>query len=320
MNQTSQDTGLAAATESTPPSRRNPAADFPLFTENLSRRFNKTLALDSVNLRIPRGTTYGLIGLNGAGKSTLIRILIGLLPPTSGRALLRGHDPITNPIDARTSVGYVPDRPTAYPWMRIDEAIAFCRALQPGWSDDRCVELVKRFRLDITKRIGKLSKGTAAKVSLLLALAHDPEVLILDEPTDGLDPVARDDLLEGVLASVCERPRTVLMSSHSLTDIQKMTDWIGLMHEGRLAIQCPTEELIQSTKRLRTIVPDGQPVPHTPEGTILVRRDGRQWSATVRNFSQSAATAFPPESFTIEDLTLDDIFKDFVRGQQEVTT
>src|SRR5262249_32979925 len=142
------------------------------------------------------------------------------LPPTSGRILIRGHDPRTHPVEAKTSVGYVPDRPTAYPWMRIDQAISFCRSLQPNWNDRYAADLVKRFRLDVTKCIGKLSKGTAAKVSLLLALAHDPEVLILDEPTDGLDPVARDDFLEGVLASVCERPRTVLMSSHALADVQ----------------------------------------------------------------------------------------------------
>ncbi len=292
----------------------------PIQTENLSRRFHKTLALDSVNLNLPRGCTYGLIGLNGAGKSTLIRILMGLLPPTSGRALIHGHDPRTHSIQAKTSVGYVPDRPTAYPWMRIHEAVSFCAALQPGWSDTRCAELLKRFRLDLNARIGKLSKGTAAKVSLLLALAHDPEVLILDEPTDGLDPVARDDFLEGVLASVCERPRTVLMSSHALTDIQKMTDWIGLMHEGRLAIQCPTEELVRTTKRIRTILADGQPAPAPPPDSILIRRDGRQWSATIRNFSDEATRSLPPDSFTTEDLTLDDIFKDFVRGRQETAS
>lgn len=305
----------ALDSQPTPAEPTFPATDAAIRTENLTRVFGKHTALDSVNLHVPRGSTFGLIGLNGAGKSTLIRILVGLLPPTSGRALLRGHDPMTHPIEARTSLGYVPDRPTAYPWMRIDEAIAFCRALQPGWSDERCKELVSRFRLDVTKHIGKLSKGTAAKVSLLLALAHDPEILILDEPTDGLDPVARDDFLEGVLSSVCDHPRTVLMSSHSLTDIQRMTDWIGLMHAGRIAIQCPTDELLRTTKRIRAVIADGQPIPATPDGTIFSRRDGRQWTATVRHFTEDNLRSLP-EGFTVEDLSLDDVFKDFIRGQE----
>src|ERR1043165_8089546 len=164
-----------AGAESPSPAARAPA-DHAILTERLSRRFGRTLAVDAINLRIPRGSTYGLIGLNGAGKSTTIRMLMGLLPASSGRIVIRGHDPRIDPVAAKTSVGYVPDRPTAYPWMRIDEAIAFCRALQPNWNDIYAADLVRRFRLDTTKRIGKLSKGTAAKVSLLLALAHDPEV------------------------------------------------------------------------------------------------------------------------------------------------
>lgn len=295
----------------------NAATDCAVLTESLSKRFGKMLAVDSVNLRIPRGCTYGLIGLNGAGKSTVIRMLMGLLPPTSGRVLMRGLDPQMDPVEAKLSVGYVPDRPMVYPWMRIDEAMWFCKALQPKWNDAYAGELVKRLRLDVTKRIGKFSKGTAAKVSLLLALAHDPEVLILDEPTDGLDPVARDDFLEGVLASVCEHERTVLMSSHALSDVQRMADWIGLMHDGKLMIQCPTEELVRTTKRIKIVLPDGAAPSTPPPGTILDRREGRQRTITVREFTPQSTAGMTGDQIAVEDLSLDDIFKDFIRGQQE---
>lgn len=296
------------------------AAGAPIRTEGLTRRFGQHVAVSDVSLRVPRGGTYGLIGLNGAGKSTTIRMIMGLLPPTTGRVLLNNIDVARDPTRSRLGVGYVPDRCVVHPWMRVGDAIWYCRRLQPGWNDARCAELVKRFRLDLSQPVGKLSKGTAAKLSLLLALAHDPEILILDEPTDGLDPVARDDFLEGVLAAACERDRTVLMSSHNLSDVQRIADHVGLIHEGRLVIQCPTEELVQSTKRLRLVVPDGAPGAPPPGGTIYSRRDGREWTLTVRDFDHAAAeqlrATVGSTHLAVEDVTLDDIFKDFVRGQE----
>jgi ABC-2 type transport system ATP-binding protein len=302
------------------PAPEAPPDALAIQTADLVKRFGPTLALDGVNLRVPRGGTYGFIGLNGAGKTTTIRVLLGLLPPTSGRVTLRGVDVAAGREQARLGVGYVPDRCVVHPWMRVRQAVAFCRRLQPRWNDAYCDELARRFRLDLRQRVGRLSKGAAAKLSLLLALAHEPEVLILDEPTDGLDPVARDDFIEGVLASVAERDRTVLMSSHALGDVERLADHVGLIHAGRLAIQCPTDELVRTTKRLRLVLRDDAPAPAPPPGTLLVRRDGRQWAATVRNFDpamlpplQAAATS---QTVQVEDLTLDAIFKDFVRGQE----
>lgn len=306
--------------------QRSPGAAAPGYegdairTEGLSKRFGQTAAVADLALQVPRGRTYGLIGLNGAGKSTTIRMIMGLLPPTSGRVMLRGVDVWQDPVAAKTGVGYVPDRPNVYPWMRIGQAMAFCKRLQPRWRDAYAADLLKRFRLDPDQKVGKLSKGMAAKLSLLLALAHDPEVLILDEPTDGLDPVARDDFLEGVLAAACEQERSVLMSSHALDDVQRMADTIGLMHGGRLVIQRPTEELVRTTKRLRMVLPDGGPPPPAVPGAILQRREGRQLTITVCDFAPAAVeglrTQTRAEVVAIEDLTLDEIFKDLVRGRE----
>jgi ABC-2 type transport system ATP-binding protein len=310
------------ASASTPlaPAVPTPGADLAIATEGLTRLFRGIPAVEEVNLRVPRGGTYGFIGLNGAGKTTTIRMIMGLLAPTSGRVLLRGVDVARDRERSRLRVGFVPDRCIVHPWMRVDEAIWFCRRLQPRWNDGYCADLLKRFRIDAGKRVGKLSKGTAAKLSLLLALSHEPDVLILDEPTDGLDPVARDDFLEGVLASVCEHDRTVLMSSHALSDVERMADHLGLIHNGRLAIQCGMEELVRTTKRIRLVLPDGGTPPKAPPGAILIRREGRECTITIRGFDPAMLpglqTAAGAAHTAVEDLTLDSIFKDFVRGQE----
>lgn len=294
--------------------------DMAIATDNLTKRFGKRNAVEAIAMRVPRGSTYGLIGLNGAGKSTTIRMIMGLVEPTSGKITLNGRHATGLAWESRLGVGYVPDRCVVHPWMRVSEAIAFCKALQPRWNDAHSKELLERYRLDPAQRVSMLSKGLAAKLSLLLALSHDPDILILDEPTDGLDPLAKDDFLEGVLASACERSRTILMSSHNLADVQRMADYVGLMYEGRLAVQCPAEELVRSTKRVRMLLQDTQGPATRSAGAIHTRREGRELVVTVGSYSEASALEIAREAsatvLTVEDMSLDDIFKDFVRGQE----
>ncbi len=298
-----------------------PTYDFAIRTEGLTKRFGDRTAVDKLDLLMPRGCTYGLIGVNGAGKSTTIRMLMGLMPPTSGIIQMRGIDAGREPMRYLRGVGYVPDRPTIYGWMRVHQALTFTGALQPRWNDGYAHDLLKRFKLDPKQRVKSLSKGLAARLSLLLALAHEPEVLILDEPTDGLDPVARDDFLEGVLGAVCERERSVLISSHALGDVERMADHIGLIHEGRLLVQCPTEELVRTTKRVRVVLKDDAVPGAPPEGTVLSRREGRSWLLTIRGFAADTPERLKSAGRIVEvqDLSLDEIFKDFARGQEART-
>ena len=292
-------------------------ADAVIRTEGLTRRFGGRVAVDGVELRVPRGACYGLIGLNGAGKSTLLRLVVGLLGPSAGRVMIGSADIALEPVAFRRRVGYVPDRPTAYGWMRVGEVLDFARKLRPEWDQARAKEMLERYRLDVKQKVGKLSKGTGAKLSLLLAMAHDPEILVLDEPTDGLDPVARDEFLEEVIGSTAERERTVLISSHALTDVQKMADVIGLLHKGKLAVQCSTDDLVRTTKRLRTVVEDRRS-PAAPAGALCSRRVGREWIVTVRGFTAEMAAAVGEAAggapVTVEDVGLEDVFKDFVCG------
>ncbi len=312
-------TSLAAptpATAASPPA----GTDAAIQTIGLVKRFGARTAVDGLDLTIARGSTYGLIGLNGAGKSTAIRMMMGLLAPTSGRILIDSLAMSAERTTLMGRIGYVPDRPTAYPWMRVSEVIAFSSALRPTWDDARAASMLSGYQLDPRQRIRKLSKGQGAKLSLLLALAHDPSILILDEPTDGLDPIARDDFLEHVLSSVCDKPRTVLMSSHNLGDLQRIADTIGILDAGKLVVQKPTDELLATTKRFVAVLADPGKSPAAPPGTICTRKQGREWTVTVLGSPESALAALRAEpgitQVELVDITLEDIFKDIIRGRQ----
>ncbi len=178
--------------------------------ENLTKRFGATVAVDSLSLAVPRGSTLGLIGPNGAGKSTTIKILMGMLSPTAGDARVLGTSAPANPTWVKQRVGYVPEVQHIYRWMRVGEVIGFCRALYERWNDETCRRMLDLFGLDLCKKVKHLSKGMLVKLSLLLALSHDPEVLVLDEPMSGLDPIAREEFLDGVLRTLCVTPQTTL--------------------------------------------------------------------------------------------------------------
>jgi ABC-2 type transport system ATP-binding protein len=207
-----------------------------------------------------------------------------------------------------------------YRWMRASEVIGFCRTLYKTWNDKLCDELLKLFELDASRKVKHLSKGMVVKLALLLALAHEPEVLILDEPTAGLDPLIREEFLDGVLRTVCERQRTVLFSSHTLSDVQRLADTVGIIHEGRLLAECPTEELLTGTKRIRAVLHDGAQPGEPPAGTIWQRVQQREWLLTVRGFTPATVEQlrgkYPVDSVEVIDLGLEDVFKDFIRGRR----
>jgi ABC-2 type transport system ATP-binding protein len=289
----------------------------------VTRRFGKTTAVDDLTLRIPAGHTFGLIGPNGAGKSTTIKMLLGLLRPQAGRIRILGLDVFAEPSRMKERVGYVPEVPQMYRWMRVRELIGFTRAFYPTWNADECARLLDLFALDPAKKVKHLSKGMAAKLSLLLALAHDPEVLILDEPTSGLDPLVREEFLDGVLGAICKRRRTVLISSHALEDVRRLADTVGLLYEGRLLLQRGVEELLSSTRRIRAVLRDGCLPRHEPAGTVWQHVERREWLLTVSDFTpdllQSLRAENDLENIEVTGLNLEELFKDIVKGRRVAT-
>lgn len=299
---------------------RTPSSEYAIETTCLTKRFRKTPAVTDLDLRIPTGSTFGFIGPNGAGKSTTIRMLMGMLRISGGEARVLGFDPKFDALSIKQRVGYVPELQFIYRWMRVHEAIGFCRSLYDTWNDELCRDLLRQFDLDENKRVKQLSKGMVVKLALLLAVAHEPELLILDEPMAGLDPIAREEVLDGVLQAVCDRGCTILFSSHTLSDVQRMADRVGIIDEGRLLVDCAVDDLLRDTKRIRAVLTDGSAPSHPPEGTIWQRTEKREWLVTVKDFTENTVEQIRSrngvENVEVIDLSLEDIFKDYIRGRR----
>ena len=301
--------------------RMTKSPDSPILLQNVTRRFGRKIVVQDLSLAVPRGSTLGFIGLNGAGKTTTIRMLVGLLAPHRGNITVAGCAMPAYRDGAKGRIGYVPDRPTVYAWMRVQEAIEFTRSFYTNWNTHRCNELVKMFDLDRFQRVKHLSKGQGAKLSLLLALCHDPEVLILDEPTSGFDPIVREEFLEGVLAVTSEKEQTVLFSSHTLADVQRLADSVAVMHEGKLILHSPVDSLLERTKRIRAVLEDESAAREAPPGFVFQQVRGREWTITVQDFAPEQLDFLRSHNrvsqLDVIDVSLDDVFKDLIRGKKE---
>ncbi|MBN1341894.1 MAG: ABC transporter ATP-binding protein [Phycisphaerae bacterium] len=284
----------------------------------VTRRFAGRPAVDDLSLRIPRGTGLGLIGPNGAGKTTTIKILMGLIRRDAGRVAILGLDPAIDDLTVKQRVGYVPEQQFIYRWMRVSEVIHFARAFYATWNADLADRLMTQFDLPPHKKVKHLSKGAAVKLSLLLAMSHEPDLLILDEPMAGLDPVAREELLDAMVQAICDREQTVILSSHTLADVQRLATRVAILNEGRLKVHAAVDELLAGTKRIRAVLKDGAAPGAPPEQTIWQRVQNREWLLTVKDFSPETVdrlrAANTLDQIEVIDLGLEDIFKDYVRG------
>lgn len=289
-------------------------------TIDLTKRFGWTLAVKNLSLQVPQGSTFGLIGPNGAGKSTTIKMLMGVLRPTDGTAKLVGHDTLDEWLPVRQNVGYVPEVHQMDQWMRVGQVVGFCRSLYDSWNDKVCQDMLNLFHLDTNKKVRHLSKGMKVKLSLTLAVSHDPQVLILDEPMAGLDPLAREEFLDGVLRTICERGQTVLFSTHSLDDVQRLADTVGILYDGRLLVHRRIDDLLASTRRLRATLQQESITPEAPDKTIWQQVHGREWLLTVADYSPEIVDRVRSQDgvaqVEVQAIGLEDLFKDFVKSQR----
>jgi ABC-2 type transport system ATP-binding protein len=212
----------------------------------LTRRFGDKTALDSVSLSLPRGAVYGLVGANGAGKTTLIRHIMGLLRAESGAVRVFGLDPVADPVAVLSRIGYLSEENDIPGWMRVDELIRYSRAFYPDWDDPYAEELREAFALDPAAKIKNLSKGQKARMGLLIALAHQPDLLVLDEPSSGLDPIVRRDILGAVIRTIADEGRTVLFSSHLREEVEQVADHVTMISDGRIVLSGALETIKES--------------------------------------------------------------------------
>jgi len=220
-------------------------------TENAVRRFGTTIAVDGLNLEVNEGTVYGFLGRNGAGKTTTIKMLAALLHPHEGTVEVFGEDPWEHTVETKQRIGYLSETQVLYPWMRVGEIIKFCSNFYPQWDFDYTRHLTETFGLDERKKIKALSKGQQRQVGLVLALSHRPDLLLLDEPAGGLDTVVRREFLKMIIELIQEHGKTVFVSSHILTDIERVIDHLGIIEEGRMLIAGSVDDLKESVKRVR---------------------------------------------------------------------
>ena len=209
----------------------------------LTRRFDSKTALDAVSLSMPRGAVYGLVGANGAGKTTLIKHILGLLRAQSGLVRVFGLDPVADPVGVLSRIGYLSEENDLPGWMRVDELIRYSRAFRPTWDDAYAEELQQSFALDPAAKIKNLSKGQKARVGILIALAYRPDLLVLDEPSSGLDPIVRRDILGAIISTIAHEGRTVLFSSHLLEEVEQVADHVTMINRGSIVLSAPLEEI-----------------------------------------------------------------------------
>ncbi len=212
--------------------------------EGILRAYEKGVnVLNGVSFGIEPGQVVGLLGKNGAGKTTLIRIAMGMIEPQEGTVRVLGLDPRSDPIEVKRRVGYVSEEQILPPFLKVGGVIELHRQLYPTWDDEMARGLMKRFELPTGTRIKSLSKGQARRVALLCAVAHRPELLLLDEPASGLDPAARREFLETSIRLLNETGTSILFSSHYMTDVERLADRIVMIHDGGVLIDNSLDEL-----------------------------------------------------------------------------
>jgi ABC-2 type transport system ATP-binding protein len=259
--------------------------------ENVTKRYGSQIALDRVSLEVPPGTVFALLGENGAGKTTAIRVLLGLTDPDEGKAAVLGIDSARHGHDVRSRVGYVPERPTLYEWMTVSEIGWFTAGFYGSGFFQRYLHLAADYQLPLKRQIKSLSKGMRAKVSLSLALAHEPELLILDEPTSGLDTLVRREFLEGMV-DIAAAGRTVLLSSHQIGEVERVADIVAILRAGKLLLVEPLETLKDQIRELNiTLVSDTSAVPPISGQVLSERRHRQQWQGLVRGTSEASLAA-----------------------------
>ena len=214
------------------------------------RRFGKTVALDDVSLDVPRGIVMGLIGENGAGKTTLIKHVLGLLKAKEGYVRVFGLDPVRDPEGVLGRIGYLSETRDLPEWMRIGELMRYSQPFYPDWDQAYAEELRETFELDSDQKIKTLSKGQRARTALLVALAHRPDLLLLDEPSTGLDPIVRRDIISAIIRTIAEEGRTVLLSSHLVDEVERVADRVAIIHHGQMVLTDSVDNIKQAHHRL----------------------------------------------------------------------
>lgn len=290
-----------------------------IVTRGLTKCYGGRPVVHALDLQIPTGCVYGFLGRNGAGKSTTIKMLTGMVQADFGEASLLGNDGADLPPKTRQRIGYIAEGHPLYTSMTINRIERFTRDFYPTWNADLFAQIIDHFGLSRKRRIRRLSMGERAGISLALAVAPDPELLILDDPTIGLDTVVRREFLESMIQFIQRPGRTVLFSSHLLGDVERVADRIGILVDGVLRVDCPTDHFKASIRKLvLTFNATPGPFPEIP-GVVSEVVKGNHLELIIANYSDEhrrVAESLDPVSIEVVEMNLEDAFVEYTRGDR----
>jgi ABC-2 type transport system ATP-binding protein len=296
-------------------------ADWAIEVRGLRKAYGDTQALDGLELTVPRGALAGFVGLNGAGKTTTLRILLQMARADAGAARVLGIDAADRlgSVEIRRRTAFVPERKDLFPYMRVGEAIEFTRSFYPKWRADLEKKYREEFDLDYNKRVTQLSKGTLTKLQLLLALSRGAELILLDEPTDVLDPLGVEVVMQSLVGFVAEEGMTVLFSSHRLNEMEQIADYLCMIHKGRSLMNGPVDDLKEACQRVVMVFGDqARAAVGEFAGMGRVRQEGR--TVTVLSERGAAGIVARAEGLgagpvEVQQLSLKEMFLELVKGE-----
>lgn len=290
-------------------------------TVGLTKEFDSFKAVDGLDLQVPEGSVFGFLGPNGSGKTTTLRMLLGIIRPTSGGGKVLGYDMVKGSLEVRARTGYMAEAPEMYGYMTGEELIRFCRSFYPTWEDGLVKKYSDLFDLPLKSKLGSLSKGMKSQLALIIALAPNPALLILDEPTSGLDPIKRVQFLNIIMQEIVDTGRTVFFSSHQLSDVERVCDRVAFIKGGRL-IKIASMDKLKTQEKIIRVVFQKEPPPGAWDrpGIKKVQREGNGYLVTVEdNFTEIFESCKNLPHFMIEviDQNLEDLFVSYVGGGRD---
>ena len=289
-------------------------------TRELSRRFGRSLAVRNLSLDVPKGSIFALLGPNGAGKTTTIKMLLNMVRPTNGRAIVLGTESTRLGPSEFTRIGYVSENQELPDWMSVQDLIDFCRPMYPSWDLDLSRRLTRQFELPLSKKIKSFSRGMRIKAALLVSLAYRPELVVLDEPFSGLDPLVRDELMRGLLELSDRTEWTMLVASHDIDEVERLVDWVAVIDRGSLRISESTTSLEDRFRYCRLNLESGEQMPNgLPDSWLLAESVGRSVRFVASDYEEGTGVEFirsvVPEAreVTVSRMSLKAIFMALAR-------
>jgi ABC-2 type transport system ATP-binding protein len=312
---------MSAVNEPAAESKRPAAIEL----QHLVVKYAERPAVNGLSLTVPAGAIFGFLGPNGAGKTTTIKALLGLRRPDAGSAKVLGYDAVTQSLEVRARVGYVSEVNSLYDYLTIPQHCAFCRSVSRQWDQAIVDRYVGTFGLPTNVKIGKFSKGMKSQLALSLALGSNPDLLILDEPTSGLDPMARHEFLNKLIVEIAAQGKTVFFSSHILSEVEAVADWVGIIRDGKLVVSDELDHLKQTQKVLKLTYAELPPPTEVASlrslpGVMSLAQEGRSvrllTHGDVETLSQTIrARPYALRDVDTVDLNLEDLFLEYMKGE-----